>query len=271
MRGIADITFFSPCRQWQGPKDKIMFYFRARALSGALIFITATAWAQINVEPAGIDLGRQKPEVYATAQVLLTNTSPHSVALLGTSADCGCTVATMEAKTLPPGGSTSLGIAVETSRAQGLMQRTVWVQTSAGQITIPIKLNVVPYDHWVITPATVVLPKAESGKPCTTTATLKHTTGAKVALGKITCDPAWIDAAAATEDGQTFTLTLVTREGAPCGGQPIKVDVETTDGAEPHVRFSVFPSNPFAESEARARNAAARKVAPGTTPEPEHP
>lgn len=248
-----------------------MFHPRAWTLFTAAIFVTATAWAQINVEPERVELGRQKPEACAIAQVLLTNTSARSVELLSTSADCGCTVATLEAKTLPPGRSTSLTIVVDAPRTRGLMRRTVWVQTSAGQITVPLTLTVVPYDHWVITPATVVLQKRENGQPRTTTATLRHTAGAKVALGKITCQPAWIDVAAATEDGQTFILTLATREGTPYGAQPIKVEVETTDAAEPHLRFSVFPNNPFAESEARAKNAAARRSVPASQPTPVHP
>lgn len=126
----------------------------------ALILVVgfAEARAQVKAEPARLDLGKLKQDVTASAEVQLIKAGAQPVELMGTSADCGCTVAILKTKTLAPGEHTALGISIQTRNYQGILHRNLRVQTSAGDVTIPVDMTVIPYEHWTLTPATVVMP-----------------------------------------------------------------------------------------------------------------
>ena len=96
-------------------------FFRSLLLVLALV----VARAQIKAEPAQVDLGKLKQNVDATAEVQLVNTGAQAIELTGTSADCGCTVATLKTKTLAPSERTTLRISVQTRNYQGIVHRTV--------------------------------------------------------------------------------------------------------------------------------------------------
>jgi Protein of unknown function (DUF1573) len=206
----------------------------------ALVGGAAETRAQVKAEPTRVDLGKLKQDVTASAEVQLSNPGSQPIELLGTSADCGCTVATLKTKTLAPGEHTSLGISIQTRNYQGILHRNVRVQTSAGDITIPVDMTVIPYEHWTLVPPTVVMPSSLKDQPAITQATLQYTGEGKAELGKIECTPAWIKATTKTEDGKNFTVRLAKKADAPAGNHSIKVIFETSDLIDPRVTLNVF-------------------------------
>jgi len=208
----------------------------------SLLFVVAggEARAQLKAEPASLDLGKHQQEQSVAAEVKLTNAGGAPLEILSVIADCSCTAATPEKRTLAPGESTPLKISVETRAYQGALHRNVHVQTSAGELLIPIVLNVSLYKSWTLNPSVIVLPSSSRGHEGTLQVTLQYTGGDKVTLGKIASAQSWLDATAASDDGKTFTITLVKRADAPAGNHPVKVGVETTDPDEPQLTLNVF-------------------------------
>jgi hypothetical protein len=196
--------------------------------------------AQVKAEPARVDLGKLKQDVTSTAEVQLINAGTQSIELTGASADCGCTVATLKTKTLAVGEHTPLAISVQTRNYQGIIHRTVRVQTSAGELAIPVDMMVIPYENWTITPSTVVMPTSVKGKEASIQVTLQYTGDAKAEIGKISCVPAWIDVTASTEDGKKFTANFAKKPDAPAGSHSIKVTLETNDPVDPQLTINVF-------------------------------
>ena len=245
-------------------------FFRSLLLVLALVSGAAMARAQIKAEPARVDLGKLKQDVVASAEVQLVNTGAQPVELTGTSADCGCTVATLKTKTLAPSERTTLGISVQTRNYQGIVHRTVRVQTSAGDITIPVDMTVLAYEHWTVTPSSVVMPTSLKGQEAVMQATLQYTATAKAEIGKIDCTPAWLDASISSEDGKTFIVHLAKKPDAPAGSHTIKVTLETNDPVDPRLTLNVFlPISTSADAvNANAAPSAAKPVALRVVPSP---
>jgi len=196
--------------------------------------------AQLKADPASVDLGRHQQEQVVTTEVKLTNSGTGTLEITGVSADCSCTAATPEKRTLAPGESTVLKISVETRAYQGLLHRNVRVQTSAGEFTLPIELTVSLYKSWVLSPSPVLLPPSQKGREASLQATLQYSGADKVHIDKITCSPDWLEATASSEDGKTFVLSLLKRADAPAGNHTVKVVVETSAPAEPSLTLNVF-------------------------------
>jgi len=239
-----------------------MFYrVRIWVVAVVLLFGLAEVRAQITTDPARIDLGRLKQDITATAEVQVRNTGTQPVDLIGTSADCGCTVATLKTKTLAPGEGTALGISVQTRNYQGIVHRTVRVQTSAGEITVPVDMTVIAYEHWTITPWTVVMPAGQKAAESIAHATLNYTGNGKATLGKITCTPEYLEIRTSSEDGRQFDLSFKKRSDAPVGNLSIKVALETSDTTDPRVSLNVFLSNTDGVDSAATAGSPAPKVA----------
>jgi len=205
-----------------------------------LVVIGADVQAQIKADPAALNLGRQQQEKSVTAEVKLTNVGSAPLEILAVTADCSCTVATPDRHTLPPGESTTLNVMVETRSYQGLVHRNVRVQTSSGELTIPVELTVSLYKSWTLSPAVIVLPPSQKGRETTLPITLQYTGEGKVTLGKISGTPGWLTATATSEEGKTFSITLVKHTEAPAGNHTVKVVVENSDPVESQLTFNVF-------------------------------
>jgi hypothetical protein len=220
--------------------------------------------AQLKADPARVDLGWQKQNITATTDVRLTNAGVGPIVIIDAHADCGCTVATLKKKTLDPGESTSLTIAVQTHTYQGVLHRSVQVQTTSGNVTIPVELTISPYKHWMVTPSSAVLPPSLKGAVVSTKITLQYSGAAKAEIRKINSSPAWVDASAITTDGKTFDITLVKRADAPAGNHTVTVALETNDPADPHLVLSVFVPDAIANT----ANQTTRKIALRVIPNP---
>ena len=205
-----------------------------------VVLMGADARAQLKAEPPSLDLGRYAQDQIATAEVKLTNVGTGRIEIVGVSADCSCTAATPEKTALVPSESTMLKISVQTRAYQGMLHRNVHVQTSMGEILIPIQLKVSLYKSWELSPAVVVFPPSPQGREAKLQISLRNTGNDKASLGKITCTPTWLEAAASSEDGKVFAITLVKNADAPAGNHSAQVVVETLDPAEPRLTLNVF-------------------------------
>ena len=198
------------------------------------------AQAQLKAVPSSLNLGRRPQQQSVAAEVILTNAGSGPLEIIGVNADCSCTAATPEKHQLASGESTLLKIVVETRTYQGLVHRNVHVQTSAGELGIPIELTVSLFKSWQLNPAVIVLPPSQKGREATMPVTLEYTGSEKASLGEITSTPAWLEATATSADGKVFTLNFVKRADAPAGNHTVKVVVENSDKTEPQLTFNVF-------------------------------
>ena len=210
------------------------------ALLSLLLLVFVELRAQLKSEPAALDLGQRKQEQVVTSEVKLSNAGSTAVEITGIFADCSCTVATPEKRTLAPGESTSMKIAVETRAYQGTLHRNVRVQTSAGELMIPIELTVSMFQSWLLEPATIVMTPSQKGREMSMPVTLHYTGSGSASLGKITCTPAWLEVVPSSEDGRVYSLKFVKRADAPAGNHTVKVAVGTSDPEEPNLTFNVF-------------------------------
>jgi hypothetical protein len=234
---------------------------RSWVLVVSLMAGVAAARAQVHAEPTRVDLGKLKQDVVASAEVQLINTGTQPIELLSTNADCGCTVATLKTKRLAPGEHTALGISVQTRNYQGVIHRTVRVQTSAGDLTIPVDMMVIPYEHWTVTPPTVVMPTSLKGQAASIKSSLQYTGDGKAEIGKISCAPAWLDVTSSTEDGKKFTVNLAKKSEAPAGNHTIKVTLQTNDPVDPRLILNVFlPISTSADAANNSGNSSTAKL-----------
>jgi hypothetical protein len=208
----------------------------------SLVFALAGAEvrAQLKAEPASLDLGRRQQEQVVTAEVKLTNAGAGPLEIVGVTADCSCTAATPDKRTLAPGESTPLKIAVQTRAYQGPLHRNIHVHTATGDLTIPIELKVSLYKSWELDPSVALIPPSPKGREAKLQIALHYVGGDKANLGEIVCTPSWLEATATGGDGKTFTIVLVKRADAPAGNHSVKVAVETSDPGEPLLSFTVF-------------------------------
>ena len=175
-----------------------------------------------------------------TAEVTLTNAGNGPLEIVAVTADCSCTAATPDKRTLAPSESTPLKISVQTRSYLGTLHRNVRVQTSAGELTIPIELIVSPYKSWQLEPAVALIPPSPKGREAKLQIALKYLGAEKMSVSKIVCTPSWLDASATSEDGKTFTIALVKPADAPAGNHSVKLVVETSDKGEPLLTLNVF-------------------------------
>jgi len=205
-----------------------------------LAVVGADLRAQLKADPSSLALGRYQQEQVAVSEVKLTNSGSTAVEITGVLADCSCTVGTPEKNTLSPGETTLLKISVETRAYQGVLHRNVRVQTSAGELTIPVELTVSLFKSWLLEPATIILPPSQKGREAQLAITLQYTGGEKAELGKIVCAPVWLEATAESTDGKLFRIKLTKRADTPAGNFTVKVVVPTSDPVEPSLAFNVF-------------------------------
>ncbi|MBK9990111.1 MAG: DUF1573 domain-containing protein [Verrucomicrobia bacterium] len=209
-------------------------------LSLFLLVLSVDVHAQLKAEPASLDLGQRRQEQVVKAEVKLTNTGSSALEITGVIADCSCTVATPEKRSLAPGESTAMMIAVETRAYQGTLRRNVRVTTSTGELVVPVVLSVSLYKSWQLAPAVIVIPPSLRGRETSLSVALRYTGSGKVTLGKITCTPTWLEVLPVGGEGGMFTLKLLKRADVPAGNHTVKVELETSDLEEPKLVFSAF-------------------------------
>lgn len=214
----------------------------AAILLSALLLVAGSVGARagLQAEPAAIDLGRRQQEQTVSFEVKLTNDGKEPLEILSVTADCSCTVAEPGKRKLAPGETTPLLVGVETRGYIGRLHRKVLVQSSAGELTLPIDLSVSLFKNWSLEPSTIVMTPSPKGQSAELRATLQYIGEGQAKLGEIACTPDWLQAVAQSDDGKTYALRFVKPASAPAGNYSVKVVVATTAAEEPSISFNVF-------------------------------
>jgi hypothetical protein len=214
-----------------------------RGLVAFLLLFLAAATCQLRAELKAdlspIDFGVQRPRQTLSAEVKLTNSGARPLEILSVQPDCSCTAGVPEKTKLEPNESTKLSIVVETRGYYGPLRRSVRIQTTDGELTIPIFLTVSLFKNWIMEPITIVMPASQRGDAAEVRVTFKHTGKGPSGFGKISCTPEWLTGQAVkTLEGWRVAFTK--QASAPAGNYTAKVSIETDDPEEPELAFNVF-------------------------------
>jgi hypothetical protein len=216
------------------------YLIRLPVLFLLLVVAGADLRAQLKADPTALTLGTHQQEQTVNAEVKLTNSGSTALEITGVMADCSCTAATPEKHTLGPGESTSLKISIGTRSYDGVLHRNVHVQTSDGEITIPIELTVSLFKFWQLNPSTIIIPPSKKGQEGDTTVALQYIGSGKAELGKIVSTPDWLEVVPTNVGKGLFRLRFIKHADTPAGNYTVRVVVQTSDPVEPSLAFNVF-------------------------------
>ncbi|PTY08603.1 hypothetical protein DB347_03235 [Opitutaceae bacterium EW11] len=202
---------------------------------------TTTARADVKAAPASLDFGRARQEKTLTSTVTLTNAGEKPVEILRVGADCSCTAVSTKTGTLAPGETATVNVSFETRSYQGEVVRRVLVQTSEGDVLIPVKALVSAYDDWMLGAPMAVFAASNKGAPAEAAITVSYIGSGKAEITGARASVPWITAALEkTPDGTKLRLTK--HPEAPAGNHQPKITLSTTDPHEGELSVPVFAS-----------------------------
>lgn len=202
----------------------------------------ALARAGLTASPAAVDFGKARQEQVLKATVTLTNPGTEAVEILRVGADCSCTAGAPKQMKLAPGESTTMEVAFETRTYQGLTPRRVVVQTTGGDLVVPVQALISAYENWVFGAHLAMLPGSNKGEPAVASFVVEYTgTGAAEITGFESSVP-WLKAEIASVEGARYNVRLTKDPKAPAGTHQPRVRVRTSDPREPELSFGVFAS-----------------------------
>jgi hypothetical protein len=96
-----------------------------------ILALAGTAAAQvISVTPQSIDFGKMKQNQIEKSKVTVTNEGGGMLVIGEVKADCGCTVPTLDRKTLAPGETTEIEIQFDSKVFEGKVYKTVQINSN---------------------------------------------------------------------------------------------------------------------------------------------
>ncbi len=203
---------------------------------------TAVARAGLTASPVAVDFGKARQEQVLKATVTLTNPGTEPVEILRVGADCSCTAGAPKQMKLAPGESTTMEVAFETRTYQGLTPRRVVVQTTGGDLVVPVQALISAYDNWVFGAQLAMLPASNRGEPAIASFVIEYTGAGSAEITGFQPSVPWLKADIASVDGGKFNVRLSKDPKAPAGTHQPRVKVRTSDPREPELNFSVFAS-----------------------------
>jgi hypothetical protein len=107
-------------------------------LAAALVLSAAPALAQtskalgprIAVEPSEHDFGSARQDQKLVHDFVVRNTGDADLELLKIATSCGCAAALPKERVVPPGGSTTLAVTLETRKYKGFIERSISVASN---------------------------------------------------------------------------------------------------------------------------------------------
>ncbi len=207
-----------------------------------MLGVAAQSLAQIAAEPAEVDFGRRAQNQIAEISVVLVNRGDREVTIQDVQVDCSCTAGTPGKHILAPGEKTSLSVRTETRSYQGEITRRLVLKTSAGDVVIPMKILVTPYENWTITPPFLTLAASPRGEEAGGEVRLDYLGEDAIQVEKIETEHAWFSGAVVRHEGKSFWVKLTKLSSAPAGHHMVRVTALTTDAKSPRVSFNVFLS-----------------------------
>lgn len=89
-----------------------------------------TAGPRISIEPAEHDFGPAHQDQKLVYDFVVMNTGDQELSLLKIATSCGCTAALPAERVVPPGGSTTLTVTLETRKYKGVLERSISVASN---------------------------------------------------------------------------------------------------------------------------------------------
>jgi len=89
-----------------------------------------SAGPRISIEPAEHDFGPARQDQKLVYDFVVANTGDQELSLLKLATSCGCTAAFPAERVVPPGGSTTLTVTLETRKYKGVLERSVSVASN---------------------------------------------------------------------------------------------------------------------------------------------
>lgn len=196
--------------------------------------------AELRLEPASIDFGRARQEKKLQAKVKLTNDGKKPLTILRVATSCNCTAATPQRNELPPGESTEMEVSFETRSYQGEVKRTVMVETSEGDVSLPVTATVSQYDDWMPSAAIVVLAPSNKGEESKGGLTVAFTGDGEAKVVGGTADVPWLKVQVEDAGARASRITVTKLANAPAGSHQPNVTLKTNDAHEPQIVLPVF-------------------------------
>jgi hypothetical protein len=92
--------------------------------------VSKAAGPRMEIEPSLYDFGSVRQDQKLVYDFLLKNTGTEDLTLLRIATSCGCTAALPAERVVPPGGSTTLSVTLETRKYKGVLERSVSVASN---------------------------------------------------------------------------------------------------------------------------------------------
>jgi len=88
------------------------------------------AGPRLEIEPSQHDFGNVRQDQKLVYDFLVKNTGTEDLSLLRVATSCGCTAALPAERLVPPGGSTTLSVTLETRKYKGVLERSISVASN---------------------------------------------------------------------------------------------------------------------------------------------
>jgi hypothetical protein len=85
---------------------------------------------KMEIEPPEHDFGPARQDQRLVYDFLVKNTGNEDLTLLQIATSCGCTAALPAERVVPPGGSTTLQVTLETRKYKGVLERSISVASN---------------------------------------------------------------------------------------------------------------------------------------------
>jgi len=84
----------------------------------------------ISIEPSQHDFGSARQDQKLVYDFVVRNTGTEDLTILRIATSCGCTAALPAERLIPPGGSTTLQVTLETRKYKGVLERSISVASN---------------------------------------------------------------------------------------------------------------------------------------------
>lgn len=206
------------------------------------VLVHAVALAQLKFEPELVDLGKQKQHQQIERVVTVTNTSGAPLDILRMISDCGCTAGMPAELRLAPGASTTMKVHTDTRTFQGLIERRITLQTTMGDFSVPVRMQVSAFEDWTVSPLPVIMPPSMKDQAARNTVLLTYTGNAGTTAIEAKSNLPWLEAQLTVgERAGDYLLHLhKPAAAAPSGNLSAIVIVKTSDPAQSLISIPVY-------------------------------
>jgi hypothetical protein len=120
---------------------KLPFAILAFCLFAGSLAAQPKKGARMEIEPAEHDFGAVRQDQKLTHDFLVRNTGTEDLTLLRIATSCGCAAALPAERVVPPGGSTTLQVTLETRKYKGAVERSISIASNDRKKVATVKVR----------------------------------------------------------------------------------------------------------------------------------